>query len=82
MNDDKIAQLIAGMRVVAREDEDWDLNENKKPAVKKIAMLSQIMSQLNKADLQMVPVEANVIMFVMTDCLAPMPDKSLASPRP
>ena len=45
-------------------------------------MLSQIMSQLNKADLQMVPVEANVIMFVMTDCLAPMPDKSLASPRP
>ena len=80
MNDDKIAQLIAGMRVAARED--WDLNENKKPAVKKIAMLSQIMSQLNKADLQMVPVEANVMMFVMTDCLAPMPDKSLASPRP
>ena len=32
MNDDKIAQLIAGMRVAARED--WDLNENKKPAVK------------------------------------------------
>ena len=34
MNDDKIAQLIAGMRVAARED--WDLNENKKPAVKKL----------------------------------------------
>ena len=38
LTDDKIAQLIADMGVTARED--GDLNENKKPAVKKIAMLS------------------------------------------
>lgn len=73
-NDDLIADMICKMKEAAEQDR--ELNRAKKPAIRKLKYLPAVTSQLRKTDLQEAFLDQGIL-NVMTEWLAPLPDKSL-----
>ena len=75
-NDDLINIMVKNMREAAEHDR--LLNQQKKPAVKKLSLLDLAIKQISKVDLIEGFLDANVL-SALTDWLSPMPDRSLPS---
>jgi len=73
-NDDLIADLLTQMKQAAEDDR--ELNRNRQAATKKLKLLTMVQAHLRKQDLKVAFLDQGVF-NVLTDWLAPLPDRSL-----
>uniref|UniRef100_A0A3Q1FDA2 Interacts with SUPT6H, CTD assembly factor 1 n=1 Tax=Acanthochromis polyacanthus TaxID=80966 RepID=A0A3Q1FDA2_9TELE len=76
--DDVVSAMIAKMTEAAQEDR--TLNSQKKPALKKLTLLPQVVMHLKKQDLKETFIDSGV-MSAIKEWISPLPDKSLPALR-
>ncbi|XP_055082097.1 protein IWS1 homolog isoform X2 [Periophthalmus magnuspinnatus] len=76
--DDVVSAMINKMNEAAEEDR--SLNSQKKPALKKLTLLPQVVMHLKKQDLKETFIDSGV-MSAIKEWISPLPDKSLPALR-
>uniref|UniRef100_A0A3P8TZY1 TFIIS N-terminal domain-containing protein n=1 Tax=Amphiprion percula TaxID=161767 RepID=A0A3P8TZY1_AMPPE len=76
--DDVVSAMIVKMTEAAQEDR--TLNSQKKPALKKLTLLPQVVMHLKKQDLKETFIDSGV-MSAIKEWISPLPDKSLPALR-
>ncbi|XP_054649428.1 protein IWS1 homolog [Dunckerocampus dactyliophorus] len=76
--DDVVSAMITKMNEAAEEDR--TLNSQKKPALKKLTLLPQVVMHLKKQDLKETFIDSGV-MSAIKEWISPLPDKSLPALR-
>ncbi|XP_026195229.1 protein IWS1 homolog isoform X2 [Anabas testudineus] len=76
--DDLVSAMINKMNEAAEEDR--TLNSQKKPALKKLTLLPQVVMHLKKQDLKETFIDSGV-MSAIKEWISPLPDKSLPALR-
>ncbi|XP_062274519.1 protein IWS1 homolog isoform X2 [Scomber scombrus] len=76
--DDVVSAMI--MKMTEAAEEDRTLNSQKKPALKKLSLLGQVVMHLKKQDLKETFIDSGV-MSAIKEWISPLPDKSLPALR-